>query len=141
MPNRNGQYLQNLITKNGLYCLNTQFQKKCGKLWAHRYPNCVKATYTYSYFFVNRKLINTLIICKAYSTFEAPTIVFLSAKIRLFLRAHKPKASSSPPYDCSTLLSNYDIRNRCTITVRNIFDHHRQATGHHTPNSTFMITL
>ena len=66
--NRNGQHLQNLITENSLCCLNKQFQKKFGKLWTHRYPNVVKAQL--DYVLVNRKWINSLMSCEAYSTFE-----------------------------------------------------------------------
>ena len=88
---------------------------------------------------VNRKWINSLMNCETYSTFEGVCSDhrIVSAKIRLSLRANKPKAVSSPRYDWSTLLSNDDIRNRYTITVRNRFDHHQQDIGHHTPSSTY----
>ena len=66
--NRNGQYLHNVITENGLSCLNTQFQKKCGKLWTHKYPNGVKAQL--DYMLVNRKWINSVMNCEAYNNFE-----------------------------------------------------------------------
>ena len=73
---------------------------------------------------VNRKWINSLMNCEAYSTFEGVSSDhrIVSAKIRLSLRANKPKAASSP---------------RCTITVRNRFDNHQKDTGDHTPNSTY----
>ena len=70
--------------------------------------------------------------CEAYSTFEAVSSdhCIVSAKIRLSLRAKKPKAVCIPLYDWQTLLSIDDIRIRYTITVRNIF-------VHHTRNSTY----
>jgi exonuclease III len=135
--NRNGQHFQNLITENGLFCLNTHFQKKCGKLWTHTYPNGVKAQL--DYMLVNRKWINSVINCEAYSTFEGVSSDhrIVSARIRLSLRANKPKAARSPRYDWSTLVSNDDIQNRYTTTVRNRFDILQLKTDHHTPNSTY----
>ena len=39
ISNRNGEYLEHFLIKNGLLCINTQFQKRRGKLWTHKYPN------------------------------------------------------------------------------------------------------
>ena len=77
--------------------------------------------------------------CEAYSTFEGVSSEhrIVSAKIRLSIRANKPKAASSPRYDSSPLLSNDHIRNRYTITVRNRFYHNQKDTDDHTPNSTY----
>ena len=88
---------------------------------------------------VNSKWTNSLMNCEGYSTFEwfSSGHRIVSPNIRLSFRVNKPKAASSPRYDWSTLLSNDDIRNRYTITVRNRFDHHQQDTDHHTPNSTY----
>ena len=61
----------------------------------------------------------------------------VTTKIRLSLRANKPKVANSPRYDWSTLFTNDDIRNRYTITVRNKFDSLQQIADDHTPNTTY----
>ena len=97
--NRNGKYLQNLITENSLCCLNKKFRKKCDTLWTHRYQHGVKAQL--GYMLVNRKWINSLMNCEAYGIFEGVSSDHrtVSVKLRLSLQAKKPKVASSPRYD------------------------------------------
>ena len=42
MSNRNGQYLTDFMIENRLTCLNTNYQKREGKLWTYTYANSVK---------------------------------------------------------------------------------------------------
>ena len=41
--NRNGQHLTDFIIENRLACLNTNYQKREGKLWTHTYAKNTKA--------------------------------------------------------------------------------------------------
>ena len=52
--NRNGQHLIDFMIENRLTCLNTNFQKREGKLWTHTYANKSKAQI--DYLFINRKM-------------------------------------------------------------------------------------
>ena len=45
--NRNGQHLIDFMIENRLTCLNTNFQKREGKLWTYTYPNKSKAQIDY----------------------------------------------------------------------------------------------
>ncbi len=51
--NRKGNYLTDFMKENRLTCLNTNFQKREGKLWTHIYANKSKAQT--DYLFINRK--------------------------------------------------------------------------------------
>ena len=84
--NRNGQHLIDFMIENRLTCLNTNFQKREGKLWTHTYANKSKAQI--DYLFINRKWKNSAMNCEAYSTFEGVSSdhQIVTAKIRLSLR-------------------------------------------------------
>ena len=43
MSNRNGQHLTDFMIENRLTCLNTNYQKREGKLWTYTYANNSKA--------------------------------------------------------------------------------------------------
>ena len=45
--NRNGQHLIDFMIENRLTCLNTNFQKREGKLWTYTYANKSKAQIDY----------------------------------------------------------------------------------------------
>ena len=51
--NKNGEYLEHFLIENGLLCINTQFQKKRGKLWTHTYPSEDRAQL--DYMMINKK--------------------------------------------------------------------------------------
>ena len=61
--NRNGQHLRGFMIENRLTCLNTNYQKRERKLWAYTYVNNSKAQI--DYFFINKKWINSAMICEA----------------------------------------------------------------------------
>ena len=64
--NRNGQHLTDLMIKNRLTCLNTNYQKREGKLWTYTYANNSKALI--DYVFINKKWKNSAMNCEAYSS-------------------------------------------------------------------------
>ena len=66
--NRNGQHLTDFMLENRLTCLNTNFQKKEGKLWTYTYANNTKAQI--DYVFINKKWNNSSLNCEAYSSFK-----------------------------------------------------------------------
>ena len=81
--NRNGQHLTDFMIENRLTCLNTNYQKREGKLWTYSYVNNNKAQI--DYLFINRKCKNSAMNCEAYSSFEGVSSDHLkvTAKLRL----------------------------------------------------------
>ena len=63
MSNRNGQHLTDFTIENRLTCLNTNFQKREGKLWTYTYANNNKAQI--DYIFINKKWKNSAMNCEA----------------------------------------------------------------------------
>ena len=84
--NRNGQHLIDFMIENRLTCLNTNYQKREGKLWTYTYANNSKAQI--DYVFINRKWKNSAMNCEAYSSFEGVSSdhQIVTAKLRLSLR-------------------------------------------------------
>ena len=62
--NRNGQYLTDFMIENRLTCLNTNYQKRKGKLWTYIYANNSKAQI--DDVFINKKWKNSAMNCEAY---------------------------------------------------------------------------
>ena len=84
--NRNGQHLTEFMMENRLICLNTNYQKREGKLWTYTYANNSKAQI--DYVLINKKRKNSAMNCEAYSFFEGVSSDhrIVTAKIRLSLR-------------------------------------------------------
>ena len=61
--NRNRQHLTDFMIENRLTCLNTNYQKREGKLWTYTYVNNIKAQI--DYVFINRKWKNSAMNCEA----------------------------------------------------------------------------
>ena len=59
--NKNGQQLTYFTIENRLTCLNTNFQKREGKLWTYTYSNNTKAQR--DYVFINKKWNNSALNC------------------------------------------------------------------------------
>ena len=93
--NRNGQHLTEFMMENILTCLNTNYQKREGKLWTYTYVNNSKAQR--DYIFINKKWKNSMMNCKAYSSFKGVSSDhrIVTAKIRLSLRKNATK--QQPP--------------------------------------------
>ena len=97
--NRNGQHLIDFMIESRLTCLNTNFQKREGKLWTHAYANKSKAQI--DYLFINRKWENSAMNCEAYSTFEGVSSDhrIVTAKIRLSLRKNATRTATIMAFD------------------------------------------
>ena len=83
--NRNGLHLIDFMIENRLTCLNTNFQKREGKLWTYTYANKSKAQI--DYVLINRKWENSAMNCETYSSFESVSSDhrIVTAKVRLSL--------------------------------------------------------
>ena len=93
--NRNGQHLTNFMIENKLTCLNTNFQKREGKLWTNTYVNNNKAQI--DYVFINKKWKISAMNCEAYSSFGMSSDHrIIKAKIRLSLRKKRPNTMTVP---------------------------------------------
>ena len=85
--NRNGLHLTDFMIENRLTCLNTNFQKKEGKLWNYTYANNDNKAQI-DYVFINKKWKNSAMNCEAYSSFKGMSSDhrIVTAKIRLSQR-------------------------------------------------------
>ena len=85
--------------EQNLLPLNTYFQKRDGQRRTYTAPNGAKAQL--DYLIINKKWKNSAKDCRAFNSFEGVKSDHrvVSAKIRLTLRANKPKSSRNPPCD------------------------------------------
>ena len=115
---RNGQHLIDFMRENRLTCLNTNFQKREGKLWTNTYANNNKAQI--DYVFMNKKWKNCAINCEAYTSFEdvSSDHRIVTAKIRLSLRKNATRTATTKYYDWA-FLNNRDIRDKYVLKIRN----------------------
>ena len=121
--NRNGQHLTNFTIEIRSTCLNTNFQKREGKLWTYTYANNTKAQI--DYVFINKKWKNSAVNCEAQPSFVGVSSDhrIVTAKIRLSLRKNATRITTTIPYEW-VLLNNKDIRDIYGIALRNKFDAH-----------------
>ena len=123
--NSNGQHLTDFMIENRLSCLNTNYQKREGKLWTYTYANNTKAQI--DYVLINKKWKNSAMNCEAYSSFEGVSTDhrIVRAKIRLSLRKNAKRTATAKHYDWA-LLNNRDIRDKYVLelgnTTRNRFE-------------------
>ena len=87
--NRNGQHLTDFMIENRLTCLNTNYQKREGKLWTYTYVNNSKAQI--DYVFINKKWKNCAMNCEAYPSDHR----IVTAKIRLSLRKNATRTATT----------------------------------------------
>ena len=129
--NMNGQYLIDFMIENRLTCLNTNFQKREGKLWTYTYANNNEAQI--DYVFINKKWKNSAMNCEAYSSFEGVSSDhwIVTAKIRPSLRKNATQTAITKHYDWA-LLNNRDIKDKYVLELRNRFEA-LQKTGKRTP--------
>ena len=123
------------MTENRLTCLNTNFQKREGKLWTYTYANNNKAQKYYV--FINKKWKNSAMNCEAYSSFEGASSDhrIVTAKMRLSLRKNATRTATTKHYDWA-LLNNRDIRDKHVLVLRNRFET-LQKTEKGTPNDEY----
>ena len=124
------------MLENRLTCLNTKFQKREEKLWTYTHANNIKAQI--DNVFINKKWNNSALNREAYSPFESVSSDhwFVTAKIRLSLRRNTAWTTTTVHYDWS-LLNNWDIRDKYTLTLRNEFDALQEKTETHSPNDEY----
>ena len=124
------------MIENRLTCLNTNYQKREGKLWTNMYANNSKAQI--DYVFINKKWKNRAINCEAYSSFEGVSSDhrIVTAKIRLSLRKNATRTATTKHYDWA-LLNNRDIRDRYVVELRNRFETLQEKTEKGTPNDEY----
>ena len=134
--NRNGQHLIDFMIENRLTCLNTNFQKREGKLWTYTYANKSKAQI--NYVFINRKWKNSAMNCEAYSSFEGVSSDhrIVTAKVRLSLRKNATRTATTKHYDWA-VLNNRDIRDKYALELRNRFETLQEKTEKVTPNDEY----
>ena len=134
--NRNGQHIIDFMIENRLTCLNTNFQKREGKLWTHTYVNKSKAQI--DYLFIDRKWKNSEMNCEAYSSFEGVSSDhrIVTAKIRLSLRKNATRTVTTRRYDWA-LLNNRDIRDKYALELRDRFETLQEKTEKATPNDEY----
>ena len=118
---RNGQHLTDFMIENRLTCLNTNYQKREGKIWTCTYANNSKTQI--DYVFINKKWKNSAMNCDAYSSFEGVSSDhrIVTAKIRLSLRKNATRTATTKHYDLA-LLNNRDIRDKYVLELRNRFE-------------------
>ena len=131
--NRNGQHLPDFMIENRLICLNTNYQKKEGKLWTYTYANKNKAQT--GYVFIIKEWKNSAINCGAYSSFKGMSSDHqkVTAKIRLSQRKNARRTATTKHYDWA-LLNNRDIRDKYVLELRNRFETLQEKTEKGTPN-------
>ena len=91
--NRNGQHLTDFMIENRLTCLNTNYQKRKGKLWTYTYANNSKTQI--DYVFINKKWKNSAINCEANSSFEGVSSDHRIVMVKLRLSLRKKRHTNS----------------------------------------------
>ena len=124
------------MIENRLTCLNTNYQKREGKLWTYTYANNSKAQI--DYVFINKKWKNNAINCEACSSFECVSSDhrIVTAKIWLSLRKNATRTATTKHYDWA-LLNNRDIRDKYVVELRNRFETPQKKTEKCTPNDEY----
>ena len=125
--NRNGQHLTDFMLENRLACLNTNYQKREGKLWTYTYANNTKDQI--DYVLINKKWKNSAMNCEAYSSFKG-----VSTDHRIWKNAKR--TATTKHYDW-TLLNNRDIRDKYVLELRNRFETLQEKTEKSTPNDEY----
>ena len=133
--NKNGQHQTVFMIENRLTCLNTNYQKREGKLWTYSYANNSKAQM--DYVFINKKWKNSAMNCEAYSSFEGVSSDhrIVTVKIQLSLRKNATRTATTKHYDWA-LLNNRDIRDKY-VELRNRFETLQEKEEKNTPNDEY----
>ena len=134
--NRNGKHLTDFMIENRLTCLNTNYQKREGKLWTYTHANKSKAQI--DYVFINKKWKNSAMNCEAYSSFGGVSSDhrIVTAKLPLSLRKNATRTATTKHYDWA-LLNNKDIRDKYVLEQRNRFETLQEKTEKGTPNDEY----
>ena len=124
------------MIENRLTCLNTNYQKREGKLLTYTYANDNKAQI--DYVFINKKWKNSAKNCEPYTSFEGASSVhrIITAKTWLSLQKNATRTATTKHFDW-TLLNNRDIRDKYVLELRNRFDALQEKTEKRTPNDEY----
>ena len=124
--NRNGQHLTDFMIENRLACLNTNYQKREGKLWTYTYANNTKAQI--DYVLINKKWKNSAMNCEAYSSFEGVSTDhrIVTAKIRLSLWKKRQTKATTKHYNWAHL-NNRDIRDKYVLEKETDTKHNKKG--------------
>ena len=124
------------MIENRLTSLNTNYQKREGKLWIYTYANNSKTQI--DHVLINKKWKNSAMNCEAYSSFEGVSSDhrIVTAKIRLSPRQNSKRTASTKHYDWA-LLNNRDIKDEYVIKLRNRFETLQEKTEKRTPNDEY----
>ena len=135
-PNRNRKHLMDFTIENRLTCLNSNFQKREGKLWTYTYANNTEVQI--DYVFINKKWNNSAVNCEAESSLErfSSDHRIVTPKIRLSLLKNATRTTTTVHYDWA-LLHNRDIRDKYAIALKNKFDALQEKAETHTPNDEY----
>ena len=125
------------MIENRLTCLNTNYQKREGKLWTYTYANNSKAQI--DYVFINKKWKNRAMNCEAYSSFDGVSSDhrIVTAKIRLSLRKNDTQTATTKHNDWALLNNNRDLRDKYVVELRNRFETLQEKTEKGTPNDEY----
>ena len=134
--NTNRQHLTDFMIENRLICLNTNYQKREGKLRTYTYANNSKAEI--DYVFINEKWKKSAMNCEAYSSFKGVSSDhrIVTKKIRLSRRKNATRTATTKHYDWA-LLNNRDIRDNYVLESRNRFKTLQEKTEKGNPNDEY----
>ena len=123
-------YLTDFMIENRLTCLNTNYQKREGKLWTYTYAN--NSQVQIDYIFINKKWKNSAMNCEAYSSFKGVSSDhrIVTVKLWLSLRKNTTRTATTKHYDWA-LLNNRDIRDICIRIKKQIRDTTREDRKRH----------
>ena len=124
------------MIENRLTCLNTNYQKREGKLWTYTYANNNKAQIDYD--FINKKWKNSAMNCEAYSSFEGVSSNhrIVTAKIQLSLRKNATQTETNKHYDWA-LLNNRDFGDKFVFKLGNTFETLQKKIEKGSPNDEY----
>ena len=116
--NRNGKYLEEILTEYNLIATNTQFQKRSGKLWTFK-DRAAGSRRQLDYLLVRKKWRNSIMNSEAYNTFcsVGSDHRVVCASVRLSLRISKQAKKTK--YDWKMFYMDNELQNKYTISVRN----------------------
>ena len=136
LSNTNGQHLTYFTIENRLIFLNTNFQKRDGKLWTYTYANNTKAQRDFVFINKNGKIAQKIARLIPLS-WVCPPVTELSWQ-KCDWANNKIAPEQRPAYTMNGLfLKKKDIRDKYVIALRNKFDVRQETTETRTPNGKY----
>ena len=120
-----------------MLCINTQFQKRRGKLWTNKYPNGDRAQL--DYMMINKKWINSVQNCEAHHSLEGISTdhSIVLSRIKLSLRASTKKSNTKIAYNWEHLINNEDLQNLFSTSLRNRYNIVQQEDTNESANNAY----